>query len=204
MVLDCPCLHLQAAGPPLIAPGTGSRSLACANAALLLQPKLPCATSLTNRSLVPVDVTSLPCMYVFVDIKMDTEHFIASIRCVPAGCCSLQAQDMGLQFSHAQVAWLLLRPWADCPRPWQHSSAGVPLLTTHQAHQACPNAACRHNFPPGTRLVMAGTIQFASCLQARAACGLEGAGSVLAVVGIPQTPVVVLGLCMCAYRWLVI
>lgn len=33
-----------------------------------------------HSCLVPVDVTSLPCMYVFVDIKMDTEHFVASVR----------------------------------------------------------------------------------------------------------------------------
>lgn len=56
-----------------------------------------------HSCLVPVDVTSLPCMYVFVDIKMDTEHFVASVR---------------------------------------------------------------HNFAPGSRLVLAGTIQFASCIQA--------------------------------------
>ncbi|KAL4430651.1 hypothetical protein ABPG75_005907 [Micractinium tetrahymenae] len=56
-----------------------------------------------HSCLVPVDVTSLPCMYVFVDIKMDTEHFVASVR---------------------------------------------------------------HNFPAGSRLVLAGTIQFASCIQA--------------------------------------
>jgi len=33
-----------------------------------------------HSCLVPVDVTSLPCMYVFVDIKMDTQHFIDSLR----------------------------------------------------------------------------------------------------------------------------
>lgn len=48
------------------------------------QPACPAALLLQvhygHSCLVPVDVTSLPCMYVFVDIKMDTEHFVASVR----------------------------------------------------------------------------------------------------------------------------
>ncbi len=37
-----------------------------------------------HSCLVPVDVTTVPCMYVFVDIKMDVEHLVASIRCAHA------------------------------------------------------------------------------------------------------------------------
>lgn len=60
-----------------------------------------------HSCLVPVDVTDIPCMYVFVDIQVDVDHFVQSVR-----------------------------------------------LT----------------FTPGTRLALAGTIQFASSLhQARAA-----------------------------------
>ncbi len=33
-----------------------------------------------HSCLVPVDVTKVPCMYIFVDIKIDTEHLIESIR----------------------------------------------------------------------------------------------------------------------------
>jgi 2-(3-amino-3-carboxypropyl)histidine synthase len=55
-----------------------------------------------HSCLVPVSVTSIPCMYVFVDIKMDTEHFISCVRT---------------------------------------------------------------NFPPGSRLILAGTIQFAASMQ---------------------------------------
>jgi len=33
-----------------------------------------------HSCLVPVDVTTIPCMYVFVDIKMDVEHFVESVR----------------------------------------------------------------------------------------------------------------------------
>lgn len=33
-----------------------------------------------HSCLVPVSTTSVPCMYVFVDIKMDTEHFVGCVR----------------------------------------------------------------------------------------------------------------------------
>lgn len=33
-----------------------------------------------HSCLVPVDVTKVPCMYIFVDIKIDTDHLIESIR----------------------------------------------------------------------------------------------------------------------------
>lgn len=33
-----------------------------------------------HSCLVPVDVTSLPCMYVFVDIKADTQHLVECVR----------------------------------------------------------------------------------------------------------------------------
>ncbi|KAK9834533.1 hypothetical protein WJX74_003868 [Apatococcus lobatus] len=55
-----------------------------------------------HSCLVPVDITSVPCLYVFVDIKFDVQHLIDTIR---------------------------------------------------------------HNFEAGSRLEVAGTIQFASCIQ---------------------------------------
>jgi len=58
---------------------------------------------LTPRScLVPVDTTTVPCLYVFVDIQMDVDHMIDTVKL---------------------------------------------------------------NFPPGTRLLLAGTIQFSSAVQ---------------------------------------
>jgi 2-(3-amino-3-carboxypropyl)histidine synthase len=33
-----------------------------------------------HSCLVPVHVTTIPCMYVFVDIKMDLDHFVESFR----------------------------------------------------------------------------------------------------------------------------
>ena len=34
-----------------------------------------------HSCLVPVDVTRVPCLYVFVDIKIDLQHLVDSIRC---------------------------------------------------------------------------------------------------------------------------
>ena len=44
-----------------------------------------------HSCLVPVDHTTVPCLYVFVDIKIDVEHLLASIRCVHTNVatCSL-------------------------------------------------------------------------------------------------------------------
>ena len=37
-----------------------------------------------HSCLVPVDVTSdLPCIYVFVDIQIDADHLVETIRCDP-------------------------------------------------------------------------------------------------------------------------
>ena len=33
-----------------------------------------------HSCLVPVDVTSIPCMYIFVDIQADVEHLVRSVR----------------------------------------------------------------------------------------------------------------------------
>lgn len=33
-----------------------------------------------HSCLVPVDVTTMPCMYVFVDIRFDTAHMVSCVR----------------------------------------------------------------------------------------------------------------------------
>jgi 2-(3-amino-3-carboxypropyl)histidine synthase len=33
-----------------------------------------------HSCLVPVDVSGMPCLYVFVDIKVDVQHLVATIR----------------------------------------------------------------------------------------------------------------------------
>ena len=39
-----------------------------------------------HSCLVPVDITSVPCLYVFVDIKFDVQHLIDTIRWVSGVC----------------------------------------------------------------------------------------------------------------------
>jgi 2-(3-amino-3-carboxypropyl)histidine synthase len=37
-----------------------------------------------HSCLVPVDVTTLPCLYIFVDIQVDVAHLLATILCGPS------------------------------------------------------------------------------------------------------------------------
>ena len=41
-----------------------------------------------HSCLVPVDVTKVPCMYIFADIRIDTEHLIKGIRQVAKAFCA--------------------------------------------------------------------------------------------------------------------
>ena len=34
-----------------------------------------------HSCLVPVDVTTIPCLYIFVDIQIDIEHLVETIKC---------------------------------------------------------------------------------------------------------------------------
>lgn len=83
-----------------------------------------------HSCLVPVGVTSIPCMYVFVDIKMDTDHFIACVRA---------------------------------------------------------------NFPPGSKLILAGTIQFAASMQAARAALSQDFPDITVPQSKPLSPGEVLG-----------
>ncbi len=48
-----------------------------ANQLTLSSPK---PTKPKNSCLVPVDVTTVPCLYVFVDIQMDVDHMVDTVR----------------------------------------------------------------------------------------------------------------------------
>lgn len=39
-----------------------------------------------HSCLVPVDVTTIPCLYIFVDIKIDVQHFVDSVKCAHPPC----------------------------------------------------------------------------------------------------------------------
>lgn len=46
-----------------------------------------------HSCLVPVDVTAMPCMYVFVDIAVDLEHFIETVRINFPGTSAFQTSS---------------------------------------------------------------------------------------------------------------
>lgn len=56
-----------------------------------------------HSCLVPVDFTKVPCMYIFVDIKIDMEHLVESIRSVL--CLREQASACINLFDHAWASW---------------------------------------------------------------------------------------------------
>ena len=64
--------------PPLGVPGTITN-----NSPQTLEPARSGADFLVHYGhscLIPVDVTGVPSMYVFVDIKMDMEHLLGCVR----------------------------------------------------------------------------------------------------------------------------
>lgn len=60
-----------------------------------------------HSCLVPVDVTTIPCLYIFVDIKIDVQHFVDSVMCAfplpHVTCSSLQRK-----FSTISVCGMVL------------------------------------------------------------------------------------------------
>ena len=52
-----------------------------------------------HSCLVPVDVTTIPCLYIFVDIKIDIQHFVDSIK------CALSPGQISLLPVHACISW---------------------------------------------------------------------------------------------------
>ena len=104
-----------------------------------------------HSCLVPVDVTSIPCLYVFVDIAIDVDHLVETIRLnFPA---AQQQQPVEQQQPHPQ-----------------HLEQQQPHEQQQQAEQQQQQQRCQQqqqqqqqSQPP--RLVLAGTIQFSSAIQ---------------------------------------
>jgi len=51
-----------------------------------------------HSCLVPVDVTAVPCLYVFVDIKIDVPHLVDTVRCAGGACRAPLFCDQGAMF----------------------------------------------------------------------------------------------------------
>jgi 2-(3-amino-3-carboxypropyl)histidine synthase len=126
-----------------------------------------------HSCLVPVDVTSIPCLYVFVDIAIDVDHLVDTIRLnFPAGAASTAQQQQ--QQGQGQV---------------------VDTLPPVQQQQQCQQQQEQPVQPP--RLVLAGTIQFSSAIQ----LAKQRLASEYPHLTIPKvTPPAALCLCVCRLR----
>jgi 2-(3-amino-3-carboxypropyl)histidine synthase len=93
-----------------------------------------------HSCLVPVDVTSIPCLYVFVDIAIDVDHLVETIR---------------LNFPAQQQQQQQQQPPGEQQQPQQVEQQQQQSEQQGQQQQQCQ--------PP--RLVLAGTIQFSSAIQ---------------------------------------
>ncbi|KAF6262034.1 putative diphthamide synthesis protein-domain-containing protein [Scenedesmus sp. NREL 46B-D3] len=102
-----------------------------------------------HSCLVPVDVTSIPCLYVFVDIQVDVDHLVATVRLnfppLPVDT-SAGTQQQQQQQQHQQ-------------QQQQQQHRPQDLLQQHDEQQQ----QSQQTRPQ--QLVLAGTIQFSSALQ---------------------------------------
>ena len=80
-----------------------------------------------HSCLVPVDQTSIPCLYVFVDITVDTRHLIDTIRQV----WSCLVVKIGVDTCH--LTDTIRHGWqVRCSH-----SKGIPPHPDHQEHRSC-------------------------------------------------------------------
>lgn len=89
-----------------------------------------------HSCLVPVDNTTIPCLYVFVDIQIDVDHLVDTIRLNFPAAAEAEAESTGLQ------------------QQQQDAEAANSSSQPEQQGQAVP-----------PRIILAGTIQFSSAIQ---------------------------------------
>lgn len=116
-----------------------------------------------HSCLVPVDITTIPCLYVFVDIQIDVDHLVDTIRLnfppLPVGqqqsplvaAAAVQQQLQSLNMSAAGDS-------DGASGSERLAAAGDSGSTNHQ--QPPPQQQTRPQ-----KLVLAGTIQFSSAIQ---------------------------------------
>eukprot|EP00798_Chlamydomonas_sp_ICE-L_P011764 gene11764-8953_t len=111
-----------------------------------------------HSCLVPVDITSVPCLYVFVDIGIDLDHLVSTVRlnfesgtnlCV-AGTIQFSS---AIQMSKQQLTKDMY-PYTCTP----HSSNRLCTVAMQKRYKPMRSRS-------GTNLCVAGTIQFSSAIQ---------------------------------------
>jgi hypothetical protein len=120
----------------------------------------PSPTPPTPSCLVPVDVTGLPCLYVFVDIQIDVDHLVDCARLTfPPGARASPSPGCVARSSPCGAL-------APSPLPGSRPTGGrgrpPPLKTLPARRAPSPHRPQRL---AGTRLLLAGTIQFSSAVQ---------------------------------------
>jgi 2-(3-amino-3-carboxypropyl)histidine synthase len=106
-----------------------------------------------HSCLVPVDVTSIPCLYVFVDIAIDVDHLVETIR------LNFPAQQQQQPQQSAQQEQPQPQP-QQLPQQAQEQQQQQQQQSEQHLEQQQQQQQCQ---PP--RLVLAGTIQFSSAIQ---------------------------------------
>lgn len=105
-----------------------------------------------HSCLVPLDVTALPCLYVFVDIAVDVDHLVASVA------ATFSAQPPAIAAAPPEA------PSAEgCRSSSISSTAGAEQA--HCSQQEQEPMPMPQTQPQPNRLILAGTIQFASAVQ---------------------------------------
>lgn len=100
-----------------------------------------------HSCLVPVDVTTLPCMYVFVDIRFDCAHLLACVRDNFASASRLSLAGT-IQFAtalhSARAALAAEYPSLSVPqaRAGRRSLLRVPSLSRAASASRCRQARC--------------------------------------------------------------
>ncbi|WIA41194.1 hypothetical protein OEZ86_004809 [Tetradesmus obliquus] len=129
-----------------------------------------------HSCLVPVDVTCIPCLYVFVDIQVDVDHLVDTIQLnfppLPAGAAAGAQQQQQQQQEPAaeqqQLQSLRLSTAADDSSQQQEPQQQQQQASSQQQQQQASSQQQQHQQQQQTRpqqLVLAGTIQFSSALQ---------------------------------------
>eukprot|EP00879_Flechtneria_rotunda_P022580 GHRR01023843.1.p1 GENE.GHRR01023843.1~~GHRR01023843.1.p1 ORF type:complete len:409 (+),score=119.22 GHRR01023843.1:233-1459(+) len=128
-----------------------------------------------HSCLVPVDVTSIPCLYIFVDIQIDVDHLVETIRlnfpaqqhvqCQLRQTTAHEAVQQQLQQVQLHVSGRSLMP-AEQVASAPPAAAAVPTQQgTYPTNvPAGAEASIQQQHQP-PRLILAGTIQFSSAIQ---------------------------------------
>lgn len=122
-----------------------------------------------HSCLVPVDVTTIACLYVFVDIQIDIQHLVETIKWAfrlsgVAGLLRMLGSTFGRILAYADLFLFGSRhnrlPTDSTMQVYIHGP-----VAPASSNAPRPAFGCRLNFRPEQKLALAGTIQFAASLQ---------------------------------------